>query len=194
MGFYDLKLSASDDEARLLCDDVSEAIRAALAIQGGFTLLTDADKADMVVEGVMHARETRYRTMIRLVDREKQALIKSERFDGVIADLFEAEDELALRICTSLRFAAFAYEASAVKKSDLPLEDQESGAIRVHVGGLLSDLKYGEWLDARRLMETLLDRDPDDTSALTMAGMACTIAPLYGWRNPPREDREQAIL
>ena len=69
-----MKLSASDDEARLLCDGVSEAIRAALAIQGGFTLLTDADKADMVVEGVMHARETRYRTMIRLVDREKQEI------------------------------------------------------------------------------------------------------------------------
>jgi len=128
-----------------------------------------------------------------LVDRKTQNQIKSERFDGVIADLFDAEDDLALRICTSLRFAAFAYEASVLEETHLPIEEQESGAIRVRVGGLLSDLKYDEWREARRLMEIVLGRDPDDASALAMAGMACIIEPHCGWRVPSPEDRDQAV-
>lgn len=193
LGFSRLVLKSGDDEAELLCDNVSEAIRAALANQAGFALLPDAKMADMLVEGSLQARDTRYRAIVRLVDRETQSLIKTERFDGVIADLFDAEDELALQVCTSLRFAAFAYEASGLEKSDGPIEAQESNAIRVHVGGLLSNLKYEEWLEARRLMEIVLDRDPEDSSALAMAGMACTIEPHCGWRPPSSADREQAI-
>ena len=193
LGFDGLQLKAGDDEARLLCEGVNEAIRAALANQAGMSLLTDADKADMLVEGSLQAIGARYRAVIRLVDRNNQKRIKSEKFDGVIADLFEAEDDLALRICTSLRFAAFGYEASALEKSNLPMTEQDSSVIRVQAGGLLSDLKYEEWVEARSLLETVLDRDPDDASALAMAGMSCTIEPNCGWRNPTPEDREQAI-
>ena len=108
LGFRGLELKSGDDEAKLLCDSVSEAIRAELANQAGFALLPDPEKADMLVEGSLQARATRYRATIQLINRETQDLIKTERFDGVIADLFDAEDDLALQICTSLRFAAFA--------------------------------------------------------------------------------------
>ncbi len=110
----------------------------------------------------------------------------------MIADLFEAEDDLALRICTALRFAAFRHEATSMDKSDLPIEEQDSGAIRVHAGGLLSDLSYPEWVEARSLLERVLARDGDDASALAMAGMACTIEPNCGWRSPTPEERKQA--
>ncbi|MBT6534893.1 MAG: adenylate/guanylate cyclase domain-containing protein, partial [Rhodospirillaceae bacterium] len=194
LGFVDLELRAGDEEARILCEGVNEAIRTAIANQTGMSLLADPDEADMLVEGSMQALGTRYRAVIRLVDRNNQKLIKSERFEGVIADLFEAEDDLALRICTSLRFAAFRYEASSLDKSDLPMEEQNSSAIRVHTGGLLSDLSYPEWVEARSLMEIVLERDPDDASALAMAGMSCIIEPNCGWRSPTPEQREQAII
>ncbi|MBT5264404.1 MAG: hypothetical protein HOL85_06205 [Rhodospirillaceae bacterium] len=194
LGFRGLTLKSGDHEAELLRDNVSEAIRAALANQAGFALVVDAEKADMLVEGTLQARGPRYRATLRLVDRKTQNLIKTERFDGVIADLFDAEDDLALQICTSLRFAAFAYEASALETTDLPVDAQDSGAIRVHVGGLLSDLKHDEWLEARRLMEIVLKRDPDDASALAMAGMACTIEPHCGWHPASPADRDQAMV
>ena len=194
LGFEGLEMKAGDDEARLLCDGVNEAIRAALVNQADISLLTDSDKADMLVEGSLQAVGARYRAVIRLVDQNNQELIKAEKFDGVIADIFEAEDDLALRICTSLRFAAFSYEASTFEKSNLSLNEQDSSVIRVRAGGLLSDLKYEDWVEARYLLETtVLDRDPDDASALAMAGMSCTIEPNCGWRNPTPEDREQAI-
>lgn len=193
LGFDGLELKAGGEEAGLLCEGVNEGIRAALANQAGMSLLTDADRADMLVEGSMQAVGPRYRAVIRLVDRNDKKLIKAEKFDGVIADPFEAADDLALRICTSLRFAAFNYEASALEKSDLPLHEQESGAIRVHAGGLLSDLKYEEWVEARFLLETVLERDADDASALAMAGMSCMIEPNCGWRNPSLEDRDAGV-
>lgn len=193
LGFCGLSLKAGDDDASLLCDSVNEAIQAALSNQAGFTLLTDPDKADMLVEGSIHARGSRYRAIVQLVDRQNNKLVKAEKFDGVIADLFESEDELALRICTSLRFAAFAYEASALKKTDIPMAEQASGAIRAHVGGLLSDLHYEEWLEARQLLDIVLDRDPDDASALAMSGMACLIEPICGWRAPAQGDCDLAL-
>jgi adenylate cyclase len=193
LGFDGLEIKAGDDEARLLCEGVNEAIRAALANQAGMSLLTESDKADMLVEGSLKAVGARYRAVIRLADKNNQKLIKAEKFDGVIADLFEAEDDLALRICTSLRFAAFSYEASTLGKSNLPSNEQDSSVIRVRAGGLLSDLKYEEWVEARYLLETVLERDSDDASALAMAGMSCTIEPNCGWRNPAPEDRKQAI-
>ena len=193
LGFVGLELKAGDDDARLLCEAVNEAVRAALTHQTGMTLLADPDEAEMLVEGSMQARGDRYRAVIRLMDQKNQKLIKSERFEGVIADLFEAEDDLALRICTSLRFAAFRHEASTLDKSDLPIEEQDSSAIRVHAGGLLSDLSYPEWVEARSLLEIALQRDPDDSSALAMAGMSCMIEPNCGWRNPTPEEREQGV-
>ena len=194
LGFIDLELRAGDEEARLLCEGVNDAVRTAIANQTGMSLGADPDEADMLVEGSMQALGARYRAVIRLVDRNNQKLIKSERFEGVIADLFEAEDSLALQICTSLRFAAFRYEASSLDTSDLPMEEQNSSVIRVHTGGLLSDLSYAEWVEARSLLEIVLERDPDDASALAMAGMACMIEPNCGWRSPAPEDCKQAIV
>ena len=194
LGFVGLELRAGEDEARILCEGVNEAVRAAIANQTGMSLQADPDEADMLVEGTMQALGARYRAVIRLVDQNNQKLIKSERFDGVIADLFDAEDELALQICTSLRFAAFRHEASSLDKSDLPMEEQESSVIRVHAGGLLSNLSYPEWVEARSLLEVVLERDPDDSSALAMAGMSCALEPNCGWRNPATEERKQAIV
>ncbi len=124
LGFVDLELRAGDEEAAILCEGVNEAVRTAISHQTGMTLMADPEEADMLVEGTMQALGARYRAVIRLVDRKNQKLIKSERFEGVIADLFEAEDDLALRICTSLRFAAFRYESSSLDKSDLPIAEQ----------------------------------------------------------------------
>ena len=194
LGFVDLELRAGDDEAKILCDGVNEAVRMAIANQTGMTLMADVAEADMLVEGSMQVLGARYRAIVRLVDQGNQKLIKSERFEGVIADLFEAEDDLALRICTSLRFAAFRYESSSLDKSDLPIAEQNSSVIRVHTGGLLSDLSYPEWVEARSLMEIVLERDPDDASALAMAGMSCIIEPNCGWRSSTLEQREQAIV
>ena len=194
LGFVDLELRAGDEEARILCEGINEAIRTAIVNQTGMSLLADPDEADMLVKGSLQVRGARYRAVIRLEDRSNQKLIKSERFEGVIADLFEAEDDLALRICTSLRFAAFRHEASSLDKSDLPMEKQDSNVIRVHAGGLLSDLSYSEWVEARSLLEIVLERDPDDASALAMAGMSCTIEPNCGWRSPTPEERKQAIV
>ena len=193
LGFDGIELSAGDHEAKLLCEGVNEAIRSTLANQPGMSLLTDADQADMLVEGSMKAVGTRYRAVVRLVDRNDRKLIKVEKFDGLIADLFEAEDELALRICTSLRFAAFNYEASTLEKSDLQGNAQDSNALRIRAGGLLSDLKYEEWIEARSLLEAVIERDPEDASALAMAGMSCTIEPNCGWRNSAPEDQKLAI-
>ncbi len=193
LGFVGMKLKSGDEESRMLCEGVDEAVRRAIASQTGMSLLADPEEADMLVEGSMQVSGGRYRTVVSLMDRHNQKLIKSERFDGVIADLFEAEDNLALRICTSLRFAAFRHEATSMNKSDLPMEEQDSSAIRVHAGGLLSDLSYPEWVEARSLLEIALARDPNDASSLAMAGMACTIEPNCGWRSPTPEQRKQAI-
>ena len=183
LGFLGMTLKSGDADSEMLCEGVDEAVRRAIANQTGMSLLADPEQADMLVEGSMQVRGDRYRTVVSLKTRKDQKLITSERFDGVIADLFEAEDDLALRICTALRFAAFRHEATSMDKSDLPIEEQDSGAIRVHAGGLLSDLSYPEWVEARSLLERVLARDGDDASALAMAGMACTIEPNCGWRS-----------
>ena len=192
LGFLGMTLKSGDADSEMLCEGVDEAVRRAIANQTGMSLLADPEQADMLVEGSMQVRGDRYRTVVSLKTRKDQKLITSERFDGVIADLFEAEDDLALRICTALRFAAFRHEATSMDKSDLPIEEQDSGAIRVHAGGLLSDLSYPEWVEARSLLERVLARDGDDASALAMAGMACTIEPNCGWRSPTPEERKQA--
>ncbi|MBL6953806.1 MAG: hypothetical protein ISR50_14295 [Alphaproteobacteria bacterium] len=193
LAFNGLELSGGGEEAQLLCDGVNDAIRSALANQAGLSLLTEKEKAAMIVEGSMKAVGTRYRAVIRLKDQNTGEIVKVEQFDGVIADLFEAEDDLALRVCTSIRFATFSYEASVLEKTDLPMEEQDSGSIRVHAGGLLSDLKREEWLEARRLLEFVLDRDPEDASALAMAGMSCSVEINCGWRPPTQEDCVQGI-
>ncbi len=193
IGFDGLDMRAGDDEARLLCDGVNDAVRAALANRKGLSLLTDSGKADMQVQGSMQVVGDRYRAAIRLLDRRNQELIKAEKFDGRIADLFEAEDDLALRICTAIRFAVFKYEATVISDASQSPVEQDNDRLRVRAGSLLSDVNYDDWVEARRLMDIVLDRNPDDASALALAGMSRMVEPNCGWRPPASEDREQAI-
>jgi adenylate cyclase len=193
LAFEGLVLSGGGEEAELLCAGVNEAIMAAIANQASLSLRTDKENADMMVEGSMQAVGTRYRVAIRLLDRKNHELIKADKFDGVMADLFEAEDDLALRICTSIRFGAFSYEASVMEIPDLPIEEQDSKIIRVHVAGHFGELKHEKWLEARRLLQIVLDRDPEDHSALAMAGTTHIVETCCGWRNPTPEDRVQGL-
>ncbi len=193
LAFSGLALSGNNEEAELLCEGVNQAIMAALANQAGLSLRTDSGKADVLVEGTMRVVGPRFRVAVRLADQKNNELIKVEHFDGVIDALFEAEDELALKICTFIRFAAFSYEASVLKKTDLPMEEQESSVIKVRVGGLLSGLVRAEWLEARDLLKVVLERDPEDPSALAMGGMASMMEAHCGWRPPSPDDCVQGL-
>lgn len=193
LAFEGLDLIGSGEEAELLCRGVNDAILGAIANQASLSLSTDKESADMLVEGSMKAVGARYRVSIRLLDRKNRELIKADKFDGIIADLFEAEDELALRICTSIRFGAFAFEASAMEDRDLPIEEQSNDVIRVHVAGNFGELDHEKWLEARRLLHIVLERDSEDHSALAMAGLSHLVEPCCGWRIPNPEDREQGL-
>jgi len=193
LAFEDLTLIGSGEEAEQLCSGVNEAILAAIANQASLSLRTQKEDADILVEGSMKVVGARYRVATRLLDRKNNELIKADKFDGVVADLFDAEDELALRICTSVRFGAFAFEASTMEIPDQRIEEQDSKIIRVHVAGHFGELKGEKWLEARRLLQIVLERDSEDHSALAMAGLTHIVEPCCGWRSPNPEDRVQGV-
>lgn len=193
LAFSDLTLIGSGEEAEQLCAGVNEAILAAVANQASLSLRTKKEDAEVLVEGNMKVVGARYRVAIRLLDQENNELIKADKFDGVVEDLFDAEDELALRICTSVRFGALSYEASAMEISDLPIEEQDSKNIRVHVAGNFGELQPDKWLEARRLLQIVLDRDSGDHSAMAMAGLSHLVEPCCGWRSPNANDCAQGL-
>jgi TolB-like protein len=186
-------IGASDDTA-LLSVGLNDAISAALANQSSLSLRTNRTEADFLADGTLKTVGPRYRATIRLTDMWTGEQIKAETFDGEISDAFQAEDELAQRIYTSIRFGIYAHEQAATGPLASAWEEQDKGTLLTKAAPCFSSLQREDWLTARRLASVVLEREPDNSMALAMAALSHLVEANCGWREPTDDDRENGVL
>ncbi len=106
------------EDVAVLAEGVRDAVAAALSNQTGMVMLSDEKKADYVASARVQAMGKRYRATVRVLDRQADEQFASDRFDGGIADLFDAQDDLAYRVHSAIRFAV--YDREVAKADDRP--------------------------------------------------------------------------
>ena len=126
--------------------------------------------------------------MIRLLDQRTGEQFASERLDGAMEDLFDAEDELALRVTTAIRFRI--YDRELEVRPEGPLEDQSTGDLLIYAGMQLGGLRPDQYLRAREVAALVLDREPGNFMALAIEAASHMAETHYGYREPEASDRE----
>ena len=100
-----LRVIAGGEEVQALADGLSEAVRGAVARSSALAVTAgDSAGADFVLKGSVQGAGKRVRLSYALEDASAQQ-IWTERYDRELADVFDLEDEIVLRVTAAIRFS-----------------------------------------------------------------------------------------
>jgi tetratricopeptide (TPR) repeat protein len=136
----------------------------------------------------LQAVGTRYRAVMHLSDNPTGQRFASERFDGDLTDVFEAEDDLAFRLSQSIRFSVYDREAIAMDR--MPASEHTTEMLLARVGFTLAGGgPREEWAEAGPRLESILAANPNEASAWGMKACWHLRDVFNGWREISEEDR-----
>ncbi|MGY4568590.1 adenylate cyclase [Bradyrhizobium pachyrhizi] len=115
-----------------------------------------------VLEGSVQRRESRLRVNAQLIDAETGTHFWADRFDKLLADLFDMQDEIISRLANSLDAQLVAAEAMRAQRSAHPnsMELYFQGRAKLNMG-----LTSEYILQARHFFERALTLDPGNIEA-----------------------------
>jgi adenylate cyclase len=180
------------EDAEVLSAAVTDAVRSALSNQTGLTLVTDPTRADYLARGSIQALGERYRATVEVLDLRSGEQFASERFDGAIEDLFDAEDELAFRISTAVRFSIYPREFDYTGKTGQDVD--ATGSILAKAGYQLLNEDPAGWRMALELADEVVGREPDNFMAFAIKAMAHLFDALSGIRPVQPQDGDAALV
>ena len=162
-----------------------------LSNQTGIAMLSDPAMADYVVTARLQGLDDRYRATIQILDRRSDEQFASDRFEGEIADLFEAQDELAHHIYMSIRYAIYGRDGS--RTDGRPIDEQPSETLLAQAGFVMFQHQRPTYTLAQELLETVIDRDPNNFMALAMMSYCRLVEVMCGYREIQDEDCAAAL-
>lgn len=143
-----------------------------------------------VVEGAVQRAGDRVRVTMEMTDVLTGRLVWGERYDRVVADTFDLQDEIALEI---------------VKALDIELRTGEAGRVRVERISKVSALEYlhrgvshlykgtkDDTAAARRMLEKLDEVEPDLPLCLGMIALTHWRDAKFGWSEDAAESLRKA--
>jgi len=127
----------------------------------------------------------RMRVNVQLIDAETGNHLWAERFDKLLADLFDMQDEIVSRLANRLRAEVFAAEARRARRVASPdsMDHFFLGLGEFNKGGTPDHLR-----NARLDFQRALDLDPDHAGALTFRG-AVDLFVAGAWLSDDSGDR-----
>jgi len=139
-----------------------------------------------VLEGSVRKAEDKVRITAQLVDATTENHLWAERYDRNLKDLFAVQDEVTMKIITSLQVKLTAGEyARILGKGTNNIEAYSKclQAVRIHRRMTKEDL-----LLARRMFEEIIALDPNYPLPYLYLGFSHKSAVGNGWSKSPRED------
>ncbi len=142
-------------------------------------------KARYVVEGSVRKSANRIRVTAQLIDGNSGAHIWAERYDGVLEDIFDLQDEITTSIVSAVApqsLHAEVQRASGRHEADLGTWDLLMKA-RWHMG------RYNrkDGAEALRLLRAVVDRDRQNAQAYGWLAMMHGARTWYGWTGDPSD-------
>jgi TolB-like protein len=130
-----------------------------------------------VLEGSVQRSHSRLRVNVQLIDAQTGTHLWAERFDKLVADLFEMQDEIVARLANSLNAQLMAAEARRAEQSPSPdsMDFYFQGMAWFNRGVARETLT-----EARSLFERALALDPRNVDAeLNVAGIDAVMGAIY---------------
>jgi adenylate cyclase len=185
------EVTGNNAEASLLAEAVYDAALGSLSNLSGLTLLADASRADFVASLALQAVGSRYRAVVRLSDNRSGEQFASDRFEGDLSDIFEAQDDLAIRVSQAIRFSIYDREAFEMEK--IPIAEHTTEMLLARIGFTLAGGRRDEWAASGPRLESILIARPNEAGAWGMKACWHLHDVFYGWRELAEHDRAECL-
>jgi adenylate cyclase len=144
-----------------------------------------------VLEGSVRKGGNRVRITGQLIDALTGAHLWAERFDGLLEDVFELQDKVALSVAGVLEPTLQAAEIR--RAAARPWRDLTAYDLYLRASSALRSLSQQGVSEALDLIEQAIERDPNSGPALSLAARCHLRAYLDGWATDPELERRKGI-
>ncbi len=139
-----------------------------------------------VLSGSMRRSGGRVRIQTELSDTESGAVVHSDRFDGVSADLFELQDQIASQIVSII--APHVRDAELKRVRRKRPESMDAYDLVLRAIDLMYRLNLDDFNRALPLLKQAIDLDPNYAKAYAMAAKWHGLTFGQGWSADPQKD------
>jgi len=136
-----------------------------------------------VLGGAVQMSGDRVRVTIQLTDAPAAQIIWAERYDRVVDDIFEIQDEITTEVAVALDVKLLAGEDSMIWWNNLPTRMARELVLR-GISHLYMGSKNGNAI-ARSIFEELREILPDSPQALALMAYTNWLDVTRGWSNDP---------
>ena len=186
-----LEAVGEGDATRTLAVAASEELASALAKLTGISIVTAAADAQYVARGRVQTSANRYRTTMQLQEQREHKQIWSDRFDGDLADVLQASEDLGARISTALRYELYEWETQKAKVR--PIEEQSDEELMGLAGHILLGSNRADWERSRDIIDRVIAHNPDNFMALGIRAVNAFVEVTCGYKECSREDAETGL-
>lgn len=158
-----------DEISTLFSSGCQQTTAAYLSSLTGLTLVSQNAAPDYMANARFQLIGDRYRCTLELLESRDEKPVLSNRFDGTIEDLFEAQDALSNQIATSIRFAVAKNEGDKGGLDASGKSTLEQNLSRA--GTLMLGPDAAAWQEAGQLLDAYLEARPDEFMALGMKAL-----------------------
>ena len=144
-----------------------------------------------VVEGSVRKAGGRVRIAGQLIDAETSAHLWADRFDGGLDDVFDLQDRVATSVAGVIEPALRAAETRRVAAR--PTADATAYDLYLRALSIFYTLTKDGILEALRLLEQAIARDPGYGPALAWAAMCHLWCFFDGWTDEPEATRGEGM-
>jgi adenylate cyclase len=146
-----------------------------------------------VLEGSVRKGGNRMRITAQLIDATNGAHLWADRFDGLLEDVFELQDKVALSVAGVIEPTL--QSAEMRRSSDRPTKDLTAYDLYLRA---LAPIRSGEWekeryLQGLDLLSQAIERDPRYGPALAAAAFCHQALHNAGWTKDESADRREGI-
>lgn len=142
---------------------------------------------DLVLEGSVRQSGSRVRITAQLIDAKSGMHIWADRYDRLIEDVFEVQDEIALRIATELQVELLAGEMARFRGSGT--NNLDAWTAQLHAVQASRKITKEAQANARRFAQQAITLDPGYSAPHCTLGFVCTVEARHGFA----EDRNAAL-
>jgi len=144
-----------------------------------------------VLEGSVSRPGDRIRITAQLIDAATWMHMWAEHYDGVVADVFDLQDQITASVVGSIEPSIRAAEIERARRKRPDNLDAYDLVMRALP--YVWSLEYGDNCEATKLLEEALRLDPDYPSALSLAAWCRGQRVVYNWSTNIQEDKRETL-
>ena len=144
-----------------------------------------------VLEGSVRRSGERIRITAQLIDAATGMHMWAEHYDGVVADVFDLQDQITASVVGSIEPSIRAAEIERARRKRPDNLDAYDLVMRALP--YVWSLEYGDNCEATKLLKEALRLDPDYPSALSLAAWCRGQRVVYNWSTNIQEDKRETL-